>query len=325
MNLYENLFNEDNRLLYLHTIFIMKLLEQLIGIHAPSGSESRMKEFLLNYVRENQKEWSVQPKIIEGEFIHDNLILVFGKPRTAIFAHMDSIGFTVRYQNQLVPIGGPEAETGYHLVGADGFGPIDCKLLVDEDNHLFYDFPRAIATGTTLTFKPELQIKEDKITGPYMDNRLGIYNALKVAETLENGIIVFSSYEEQGGGSVPMLVDYIQKNFPIKQALISDITWATEGVRHGEGVAISMRDRNIPRRVFLDRLLALADESAIPYQLEVEGGGSSDGREVHMSPYAIDWCFIGAPESNVHSPTETVHIADVESMIAMYQYLMQKL
>ncbi|MEP0366829.1 MAG: M20/M25/M40 family metallo-hydrolase [Cyclobacteriaceae bacterium] len=303
----------------------MKLLEQLIGIHAPSGSEFRVKEFLLKYVRENQDKWSVQPKIIEGEFIHDNLILVFGKPRTAIFAHMDSIGFTVRYQNQLVPIGGPEAETGYHLVGEDGFGPIDCKLLVDEDNHLFYDFPRAIATGTTLTFKPELQIKKDEVTGPYMDNRLGIYNALKVAETLENGIIVFSSYEEHGGGSVPMLVEYIQQNFPVKQALISDITWATEGVKHGEGVAISMRDRNIPRRVFLDKLLALADESKIPYQLEVEGGGSSDGREVHMSPHAIDWCFIGAPESNVHSPTETVHIADIESMIAMYQYLMKKL
>ncbi len=158
-----------------------------------------------------------------------------------------------------------------------------------------------------------------------MDNRLGVYNALKVAETLENGMIVFSTYEEHGGGSVPLLLHYIQNHFPIKHALISDITWVTEGVQHGKGVAISLRDKHIPRRTFLDKILTLADASEIPYQLEVEGGGSSDGREVHMSPYAIDWCFIGAPESNVHTPKETVHVADVESMIAMYNYLMMHL
>jgi putative aminopeptidase FrvX len=253
------------------------------------------------------------------------VMLVFGKPNTAIFAHMDSIGFTVRYENQLVPIGGPDVETGYSLVGKDSLGPIFCKLVVDEDHHLFYDFPRAIERGTTLTYEPYLKAKGSKLTGPYMDNRLGVYNALKVAETLENGIIVFSTYEEHGGGSVPMVLNYIQNHFPIKQALISDITWVTEGVRHGEGVAISLRDKHIPRRSFLDKILMLADESGVPYQLEVEGSGSSDGREVHMSPYAIDWCFIGAPESNVHTPKETVHIDDIEAMVAMYAYLMKNL
>ena len=35
-----------------------------------------------------------------------------------------------------------------------------------------------------------------------MDNRLGVWCALQVAKTLENGIICFSTYEEVGGGSV---------------------------------------------------------------------------------------------------------------------------
>ncbi|MGB0430822.1 MAG: aminopeptidase, partial [Bacteroidia bacterium] len=39
----------------------------------------------------------------------------------------------------------------------------------------------------------------------------------------------------------------------------------------------------------------------------------------------IDWCFIGAPESNVHSPLEKVHKADIESMLNLYKHLMQKL
>ena len=99
----------------------------------------------------------------------------------------------------------------------------------------------------------------------------------------------------------------------------------TEGVQHGKGVAISLRDRNIPRKKFINRILALADESGVSYQLEVEGGGSSDGREVHHSPYPIDWLFIGAPEDNVHSPNEKVHIKDLVSMISLYKFLMEHL
>lgn len=305
--------------------FVMKLLEQLINIASPSGSEYQMKEFILGYVKKNAPSWKVAPKVVSGDFIQDNLILVFGEPRTAIFAHMDTIGFMVRYQDQLVPIGGPDVENGYDLVGEDSMGPILCKLRVDEENQLFYDFPRAIETGTTLTWQPGLTIDSDYIEGTHLDNRLGIYNALKVAETLSNGIIVFSTFEEHGGGSVPLIIKYLAEHYPIRQALISDITWVTEGVVHGGGVAISMRDRNIPRRKFLDHIIALAAQSGIRYQLEVEGGGSSDGREVHHSPYPIDWLFIGAPEDGVHSPGERVHVRDLEDMIAMYKYLMQNL
>jgi putative aminopeptidase FrvX len=230
----------------------------------------------------------------------------------------------VRYDNQLVPIGGPEAESGYELTGQDVFGPVDCKLKI-QDGQLFYDFPRTIQRGTSLVFKSNFRLNSEYVQSPYMDNRLGVYSALKVAETLENGAIVFSTYEEHGGGSVPFLLNYLMANHPVKQALISDITWVTEGVRHGDGVAISLRDKNIPRKAFIDKILRLALESKIKYQLEVEGAGSSDGREVQVSPHFIDWCFIGAPEDNVHSPNEKVHLDDITSMIEMYQYLMTRL
>jgi putative aminopeptidase FrvX len=59
--------------------------------------------------------------------------------------------------------------------------------------------------------------------------------------------------------------------------------------------------------------------------LEVEESGGSDGREVQFSPYAIDWCFIGAPEENVHTPDEKVSLGDLEAMIRMYKFLMDRL
>ena len=82
-----------------------QLLDTLCGIHAPSGNEVAMKDFLLNYIQVQSRNWKVKPEIVKGEEFQDCVILKFGEPRTAIFAHMDSIGFTVRYQDQLVPIG----------------------------------------------------------------------------------------------------------------------------------------------------------------------------------------------------------------------------
>ncbi|MCE7992090.1 MAG: M20/M25/M40 family metallo-hydrolase [Roseivirga sp.] len=300
------------------------LLRTLCQIHAPSGNEVAMKEFLIDYVEQQSAHWKVKPEVIIGDVFQDSILLKFGKPRTAIFAHMDSIGFTVRYNDQLVPIGGPKAESGYRLVGEDSMGPIECELFNDEGN-LFYKFPRGIDRGTELVFKPDFRETTDYVQSCYMDNRLGVLNALKVAETLEDGVIAFSCWEEHGGGSVPYLARYMYEQWGVKQALISDITWVTEGVLHGQGVAISMRDRNVPRRSYVEKIIAIARKSGIDFQLEVEGAGSSDGRELQMSPYPFDWCFVGAPEDHVHSPDERVHKHDIDCMIALYKVLMQQL
>lgn len=302
-----------------------ELLQKLCEVRASSGDEGPMKEFLLRYIKKEKKNWKVKPQIIEGEEFQDCIILKFGKPRTAIFAHMDSIGFTVRYANQLVPIGSPDAEAGTVLVGEDSLGPIECVLEFDTENHALYKFGRQIERGTALTYKIDFRESKQFIQTPYLDDRLGIYNALKVAEKLKDGVIVFSCWEEHGGGAVAYLAKYIYEKWNVRQALISDITWATDGVFPGKGVAISLRDRNVPRKVFVDKILSIAQESGIDYQLEVEGSGSSDGGELQRSPYPFDWCFVGAPEQDPHTPEEKVHKKDIESMIALYEVLMKEL
>ena len=301
------------------------LLKQLCEVHAPSGHEAPLKEFLLQYIKKQKKNWSVQPEIFQGEEFQDCLILKFGKPRTAIFAHMDSVGFTVRYFNQLLSIGSPDAETGTKLVGQDKLGPIECELEFDKENHAFYKFGRQIERGTSLTYKIDFRENKNFIQTAYLDNRLGVFNALKVAETLKDGVIVFSCWEEHGGGSVPYLAKFIYKKWKIRQALISDITWISDGVEHGKGTAISLRDRNIPRRSFINRIIAIVEKNKIEYQLEVEGMGSSDGGELQRTVYPFDWCFVGAPELSPHTPDEKVHKDDITSMIELYKCLMKEL
>ncbi len=307
----------------------LALLKEMCGIHAPSGSEIYMKKFLLNYIKENQENWKVKPDIIQGSDFQDCIILVFGKPRTCIYAHMDSVGYSVAYNNKLLKIGGPQAENGTILEGEDSQGKISGKLIFEETENagktMRIDFDREIDRGTTLVYKQDFKVEDSFVQSCYLDDRLGIWNALKVAETLENGAIAFSAWEEVGGGSVGYLGRYLYKEYQVKKALISDITWITEGVKHGDGVAISMRDSGIPRRGFINQIINHAKGSGVQFQLEVESAGGSDGNALQKSPYPVDWCFIGAGESNVHKPDERVHLDDIKDMHELYSYLMKQL
>ena len=307
----------------------MKLLKELVEVRGAASDEGKIKQFLLDYVNENKANWKTEPQIVEGRGFQDCMILIFGEPRTAIYAHMDSIGYSVGYDKELIKIGGPRMIDGMQLVGSDSQGEILTELMViEEENGMSscqYVFDREIERGTILTFKPDFRETEEYVQSPYMDNRLGVWNALRVAETLENGAIVFGTYEEHGGNSVGYCAKYLLDKYNVYQALISDITWVTSGVVHGGGVAISMRDKGLPRKSYLDKIIQLAKNSGVDFQLEVESAGGSDGGVLQNSDMPIDWCFIGAPEDNVHSPDEKVFYKDIADMVALYKYLLQHL
>lgn len=304
----------------------MELLHTLCRIAAPSGNESLLTQYVLNHIESQQHTWVKQPIVVAGEEWQDCIMLVFGAPRTAVFAHLDSIGFTVRYGRHLVRIGGPVVEAGTRLVGRDSQGEIECVLTIDQETgEIGYEFTREIERGTELTFHCDFRETETTVQSCYLDNRLGVWNALRLCETLENGIVAFSCWEEHGGGSVAYLAKYIYETYGVRQALISDITWVTEGVQPGQGVAISLRDSLIPRRAYVERIRRIAEGAGIAHQLEVEGSGGSDAKELQHGAQPWDWCFVGAPEDNVHSPDELVDKRDIASMLALYQVLMREL
>ena len=163
----------------------MELLKKLTEIRAAASNEGPMAEFIIEYVKENSKNWSVQPEIISGKGFQDCVILIFGKPRAAIYAHMDSIGFSTGYDKELIKVGGPRLIDGMQLVGSDSQGEIETELMliedVDGETTAQYVFDREIDRGTLLTFKPNFRETEEYVQSPYLDNRLGVWSALKVA------------------------------------------------------------------------------------------------------------------------------------------------
>ena len=232
-------------------------------------------------------------KFIKNKEGHNSKFLFFNRNRA-------SIDYAMTQTTNLPQLGFTEAFS-YNHEKLKGFAPVVVASILN----------RGVYPKTGIQFA---KIKKDYTIFSWI-----------VAETLKDGLIVFSTWEEHGGGSVPYLAKYIYEKWKVKQALISDITWVTDGVEPGKGAAISMRDRNIPRKKFVERLISIAAKSKIPFQLEVEGMGSSDGRELQTSPYPFDWCFIGAPEQSPHSPNEKVHKDDIKSMIALYRKFMQEL
>lgn len=304
----------------------MELLKELCKIHSPSGEEHNISEFLLLYILKNSKHWKVQPEIVFDSDFHDNIILKFGNPTVAVYSHIDSTGFTVKYDTQLIPIGSPNANTGDILTGKDKIGNIECALQTDTGKYDYeHNFNRKIIPGTSLCYKINFEEDEDFLSSAYLDNRLGVYMALKLAETLENGIIAFSCYEEHKGGGAEIISKYIYEHFDIKQALILDVTWVTDGVVHGMGPAVSIRDSGIPRRLYIDKILGIAEKSGLKHQIEVEESGGSDGTAIQKTPYPINWCFIGSPVYNVHSASETVAKIDIAHTIALYEELLKNL
>jgi putative aminopeptidase FrvX len=309
-----------------------ELLKTLCAIPSASGDEGKMRDFLLDYFSKNSKNFKVAPKVYSGAGFQDMVVAIFGEPRTAVLAHTDTVGFTVAYKHELYKIGGPKAKEGTLLVGEDSKGKIECTLKIEKKKtkkvkeEIFkYEASRTIDPGTNLTYAPDWKETKQFVKSAYLDNRLGVWNALELANTIKDGALVFSTYEEHGGGGAQFAGKFLQDNFGVQQALISDVTLLSDSIKHKKGVAISMRDRGIPRRSFVNRVIEIAKENEVQYQLEVEKAGGSDGNSLQDSSFAWDWCFIGPPEDNYHQPGEKVHKDDIAEMQKLYRALLASL
>ena len=296
----------------------MELLKKLCNIPGTSGAEKAVTDFLLQFINKEKKDWKQEPEIWVGEGFQDNLVLIFGKPKVAFYAHLDTVGYTVRYDNYVIPIGGTDGRTGDSLVFEKEGKTLETRLVCEEENDLYLvDAHLPITPGTTLTYKPNFILENEYIKSPYLDDRLGVWALLQMAAEAENLALVFTTYEEHGGGAAGYIARLLFEKHKVSKSIITDVTWVTNGVHFGKGPAISLRDSRIPRKAFVDEIRQLAKKAGIPFQLEVESHGGSDGKEIQNLPYPIDWVFVGPPTENPHTALETVHKTDVDLFVKL--------
>lgn len=298
--------------------YSLDLLWDLLAQDSPAGDEGLLADWLEEWLSREAPDASV-------ERLGDSLVVTRGAaPKVAVFAHTDTTGWTLGYGKQLIRIGGPQGEPG------DSVRPVrrpdaGCVLAQRKDGAWKVSGNLDAAPGSRFVYAAIPELKDGQIAAPYLDNRAGIWAALHVLKSCPNVALALSVQEETGSHGAGVTARKLYEAHGITQALIADLTWDTKHIKRGRGVAVSLRDSRVPRQSYLNRVLALAESSGLPFQREIESSGGSDGAGIDRSGVPIDWVFIGAPEKAPHTSRERVHVGDLQGMAAMLVHLVNGL
>lgn len=296
----------------------LDLLWRLLATDGPSGDEGALADWLEAHLG---REWPD----VRCERLGDSVIAVRGeRPGVAVFAHTDTTGFTLGYDRELIPIGGPAPRDKEPLRPA-GASDIGNRLKVRKSGGWKLRGGTEAQPGSRWVYATEPKRDGDEIISPYLDNRAGVWAALQVLARCPSVAVAFTVGEELSGQGAFVCARRLFEQFGITQALISDITWHTAHIHCGDGVAISLRDRFVPRQRFLNCVLALAEASGIPFQREIESSGGSDGGSIERSGVPMEWVFVGAPEKKPHTSRERVTISDLRGMADLLTFLVNGL
>lgn len=178
-----------------------------------------------------------------------------------------------------------------------------------------------VAPGDRVLFAQQPRpLLGDKVTAPALDNRAGVACLIRCAQLLAQEelpcrvTILCSAQEETGCAGA------LTGSFALEpdEAVIVDVSFGTQpGValeksgRLGEGPMIGIA-ASLSKPV-CDRLIQLAKENDIPYQLEVMGGSTGTNADViGVSRKGVRCGIASIPLRNMHTPVEVIDLRDVE-------------
>ena len=296
----------------------LTLLWELLAQDSPSGDEGPLADWLKTWLAQEMPD-------VRVERLGDSLLAVRGDaPTVAVFAHLDTTGWTLGHGKALLRLGGPDGRPGDAIRPA-GQPDAGHTLARRPDGSWKVGGKTDAPPGTRWVYSAPPTEDGRKICGPYLDNRAGLWAALQVLRACPSVAVAFTAQEETRGVGALLCARRLSEGYGIAQALIADLTWHTRHIKCGRGAVVSLRDSSVPRQRFLARVLAQAEGSGVPFQREVESDGGSDGASLDRSGVPFDWVFIGAPEKGAHTARERVHRADLQGMAALLIFLVNGL
>lgn len=166
------------------------------------------------------------------------------------------------------------------------------------------------------------------MSGPYFDDRAGVYVLLRLAELLHeiniayDLYIVASNHEEIGMRGAAAAAYTINPDI----CICIDATHATDypttniinegDIKLGEGCVLA-KGPNIFHGLYKD-LTDIANERGIPYQIEVSPYATgTDANVIQMSLQGIKTALISIPCRYMHTPYEICSQKDIESAVRL--------
>ncbi len=333
--------------------YLKELLKKLSEAPGVSGHESRIKQMIIDEIRQNVDE------IKEDSM--GNLITTkkgSGKFKVMIAAHMDEIGFMVKHIDDkgfisFETIGGfDQRSLGSQRVkihsskgdftGVIGLKPPHITPQEEKDKALKLEDLRVdVGLGSKeeveeIGIKPGDPItrdvlftnlgKENIVSCKSFDNRAGCAVLIEILKQIKNPDYtlygVFTTQEEVGLRGAKTASYGLDIDF----AIIIDSTVGgpipkTEQdkvtITLGKGPSIDLMDKGfILSEKVKELLLKAAKESGVPYQTHISSG-STDGAVVHTTKEGIPTAVISIPSKYIHSTVEILDLNDLESTIKL--------
>ena len=190
---------------------------------------------------------------------------------------------------------------------------------------------RHVRIGEKLTyFEKPVQLLNGKISAPALDNRCGVAALIKVAEmlsgeTLPYQVTILLSAQEETYGSGSMTGTF---RVEPDEAIVVDVSFAAQpdisgvyagiGLQKGTMIGISP----ILNKKMTEKLLALAQSKAIPFQYEVMSGRTGTNADhIAITKGGFKTAMLSIPERYMHTQAEVIHPDDVAAtadLIAAY-------
>lgn len=319
---------------------MQELFGNLCSVFGPSGREHRVMDLI-------QSEVEPFADSMERDALGSLLVLKKGKSsekRLMLAAHADEIGIAVTCIDDkgfilFSTVGGvnPKGKLGgTRVIFENGtIGIIQMREVMRERavevNELFIDIGSSsreetlnrVKVGDFAVFEGASRSQGDFFISKAIDDRVGclvLIEAIRRIETPEYDTwFVFTTQEEVGTRGAKGAAYRIDPHF----GLAVDVTLCGDTPEEfplnmcaGEGVAIKSRDRNIivPTAV-IDHLVETAEENSIPWQMEVLPFGGTDAGAIQLVRGGVAAGTLSIPCRYVHTPSEMVHMKDVQAAV----------
>lgn len=302
----------------------IEILKKLIEAHSTPGDEGEVTALLKSCWQENGLKVTELGKyaiFAEGERVPANV------PTILVCAHMDSPGYIVETVEEdklnLVTLGGASfEEEEAEVVVKTNQGKYNATLISPEER-CFEASPvsEGVQPGDRACFAPNIEVEDNMIESPFLDNRLGCFLITELAKDhkfMNNEefrvVLGATASEEMGGFGAPVLAHHVKPDYVI----VLDATYTSEeqGISLGGGPVLTLSDNSVllsPQE--RDEFAEMFKSAGIPYQFEVYNYSGTDSRAFPHAGLAAPVRSLLIPTENNHHRNEKAALIDIENTI----------
>ncbi|MEZ0290841.1 MAG: M42 family metallopeptidase [Sulfolobales archaeon] len=196
-----------------------------------------------------------------------------------------------------------------------------------------------IRVGDIAVFDRDLvRLAGDRVSGKAIDDRVGLVTMIKAFELVERNeatVYAVATVQEEVGLKGARTAAF---SISPDAAIALDVTIASDvpGVAEhewytslGKGPAIKIADGRgasglIANPEIVNKLISVAQELGIPYQLEVAAGGTTDASAIQLNKEGVPAGVVSIPSRYIHSPVEMIDLNDVVNAVKLTKGFCEK-